>query len=192
MPFLMNVVAAMPLESGEVLLALHDARKLEMMEGRVEIANEQPHADSTRIIVSRGRKDNIIDYRMFVDCGGQKPPEFSEYPFPSLVRTGDVREARATFADPAEAKKVPEPKQDKLCVGEDGRPAYRIEGLDIDPFYHLFRADGMPDSRLHDISFPLTNGLRPYSYGLQACNETARILVGGWVAEYRHSHFRGI
>ncbi|WAC18762.1 FAD/NAD(P)-binding protein [Luteolibacter sp. SL250] len=181
MPFLMNVVAAMPLESGEVLLALHDAGKLELMEGRVELAEEQPHADSTRIVVSGGRRDAVIDYRMFIDCGGQKPLELSDYPFPSLVRAGDVREARALFADPAEAARVPEKKRDKLCTGEDGRPAYRVGGLDIDPFYRLVRADGMPDSRLHDISFPLTTGLRPYSYGLQACNETARILIEGWM-----------
>jgi hypothetical protein len=171
----------MPLESGEVLLALHDAGKLELMEGRVEVAEEQPHADRTRVVVSEATKDTTIDYRMFIDCSGQKPLELSDYAFQSLVQAGAVREARASFADPTEARKAAQKKQDKMCIGEDGKPAYRIGGLDIDPFCRLVRADGMPDSRLHDISFPLTTGLRPYSYGLQACNETARILVEGWM-----------
>ena len=182
MPFVMNVIAAMPLESGETLLALHDAGKLEMMEGRVEIPDEQPHADSTRVLITGGRRDVAIDYRMFIECGGQKPLDIGEYPFPSLVASGAVRQAYVAFADRDAWEEVAdEKKKDKITVGRDGRPAYRVGGLDIDPCYRLIRADGSADPRLHDISFPLTTGLRPYSYGLQACDETARLLVEGWL-----------
>ena len=40
-------------------------------------------------------------------------------------------------------------------------------------------------SRIYDIAAPHTSGLRPYSYGLQACNHTAAIVVQAWVEEIK-------
>ena len=181
MPFLMNVIAAMPLPSAEIMLALHDAGKLDIVSGKVEIAEKQPRGDRTRVTVTEGRKETVSDYEMFIDCGGQKPLEIGDYPFPSLVRHGRVRRAAAPFADERNADMlVPEEQRDKVTTNDQGRTAYFIGGLDIDPAYRLIGADGKADARLYEISFPLTSGLRPYSYGLQACNETARLLVEGW------------
>ncbi len=182
MPFLMNVIAAMPLPSGEALLALHEAGKLELVSGKVEIPDHQPHADSTRIEITADGGKEIRDYRMFIDCGGQKPLELEDYPFQSLVKGGHVCAARVPFSDPSAIDaSVPGEKRDKLTTGPGGHPAFLIGGLQIDPAYRLIDAGGRPDPRLHEISFPLTSGLRPYSYGLQACNETARLLVEGWL-----------
>lgn len=181
MPFLMNVIAAMPLPSGETMLALHDAGKLEMISGKVEIARIQPRGDRTRITVTEGKRETVIDYEMFIDCGGQKPLEVEDYPFQTLVHHGRVRRAVAVFEDEGNADvMVPEEKRRLITTDDAGRTAYQVGGLDIDPAYRLISAGGKPDARLYEISFPLTSGLRPYSYGLQACSETARLLVAAW------------
>jgi hypothetical protein len=38
-------------------------------------------------------------------------------------------------------------------------------------------ADGESNPRTYAMSFPHTTGKRSYSYGLQACNDTARIVI---------------
>lgn len=183
MPFLMNVIAAMPLPSGRKILALHEAGKLSIMPGKVEIADEQPNADTTRVLVTEGGRTSSMDYKMFVDCSGQKRLEIEDYPFQSLVRGGVIRQAKAAFADDDSPNALSaDPSPGVTATDSKGRPLCLIGGLDIDPFYRVKGADGKPNPVIHEISFPLTSGLRPYSYGLQACSETARILVAGWIA----------
>jgi len=182
MPFLMNVIAAMPLPSGATMLALHDAGKLDIVSGNVEIEEKQPLGGRIRISVTEGKRETAIDYDMFIDCSGQKALETKDYPFQSLVDHGRVRGAAVAFSDDHAADTmVPEEKRNKITTDDEGRTAYLVGGLDIDPRYRIVGADGKPDTRLYEISFPLTTGLRPYSYGLQACGDTARLLVEGWM-----------
>ena len=186
MPFLMNVIAAMPLASGKMLLALYDASKLELVSGKVTIDEAAQDDDMTTITVE-GEEDapTTLRYRMFVDCSGQKPLELDDYPFPSLVKSGTVRTARAPFLKADAAPEiVPEEKKDHL-LNEGGTVAYAIGGVDIDGAYRLIGHDGQANPRLHDISFPHTTGVRPYSYGLQACSDTAAILTQFLVEEVR-------
>jgi hypothetical protein len=184
MPFLMNVVAAMPLESGEILLALYDAGKLDLVAGKVEIGESQEHEGRTTVIVVNGEEKETIHYPMFVDCSGQKPLELEDYPFQSLVKSGRVRRARAAFSD---REKIHEsvPTERRELLFQDGATfCYHIGGVDIDAAYRLIGADGKSEVRLCDIAFPHTSGVRPYSYGLQACSDTSLILIKSWVLEF--------
>jgi uncharacterized NAD(P)/FAD-binding protein YdhS len=183
MPFQMKVIAAMPLISGHTLLALYDAGKLELLAGEVSVPEKQEEKGVTTITVECGEEKSVVSYRMFVDCGGQKPLELEEFPFPSLVKSGSVRKARAAFAKPSDADKaVPDEKKDRLFQS-DGEPLYHTGGVDVDACYRLIGCDGHPNPRIHDIAFPHTSGRRPYSYGLQACTDTSAIVVGAWVEE---------
>lgn len=185
MPFMMNVIAAMPLPSGSTILALYDAGKLDMVPGRVSIAEEQPEAGMTTITVEHEGEERTLSYRMFIDCSGQKPLELENYPFPSLVQNGSVRKARASFCQgAATVAALPEDKRAHLFE-DDEETCYHIGGIDIDGTYRLIGSDGRPNPRLHDIAFPHTSGIRPYSYGLQACSDTSAILVRAWVEEIK-------
>lgn len=44
----------------------------------------------------------------------------------------------------------------------------------------MINTAGIANPRLFDVAFPHATGIRPYSYGLQACELTARMLVTGW------------
>lgn len=192
MPFVMNVIAAMPLPSGRILLALYDAGKLDIVSGKASVAGRDEAKGGIVIEVEdeEGGKSSL-SYRLFIDCSGQKPLEPADYPFPGLVESGSVRKARAPFADPARAEElVPEEKRDHLEDGGDGT-AYVIGGIDIDGSYRIIGGDGKANPRIHDIAFPHTSGLRPYSYGLQACNETSAILVRTWVEAFESARSPG-
>lgn len=181
MPFLMNVIAAMPLSSARILLALNDAGKLDLVPGRVEI-EDTPSADGiTRLRVDDGGIITQVEYRMFIECGGQRAMGLEDYPFPALVKKGAVRKARAPFADPANP---PEGKEDNIFT-ENGTLLYETGGVDIDASYRIIGKGGQPNSRIHDIAFPHTSGVRPYSYGLQACDATCEILIRTWMDSIR-------
>ncbi len=180
MPFLMNVIAAMPLQSADKLLALYDAGKLEMVSGKAHLADEQEDAETTTVTVEdEDGNESKVTYRLFVDCSGQRPLEPEDYPFQGLVDQGAARKARASFAD---GSSLTEEQREKV-FREAGEPLYPLGGMDIDGTYRLIGADGEPSPRIHDISFPHTSGVRPYSYGLQACSDTGAILVRSWIEE---------
>eukprot|EP00903_Cladosiphon_okamuranus_P003796 g3794.t1 len=177
MPFLMNVIAAMPLESAEMLLALYEVGKIELVEGRVTIGDSPADSGITRVTVERENSEQTLEYRMFVDCSGQKPMELSDFPFPGLAETSAVREARADFLEQKEADNVDPEK----LIKERGTEKLLTGGIDVDAAFRLIGGDGRPNPRIHDLSFPHTSGVRPYSYGLQACDATAAAVVNTWV-----------
>ncbi|MEP2775346.1 MAG: FAD/NAD(P)-binding protein [Luteolibacter sp.] len=180
MPFLMNVIAAMPLQSARMLLALHEAGKVRLVGGKVQVEGAGKTPGSTRVTVDDDGTKTEIEYRMFVDCSGQGAMEIDDYPFHRLVEEGAVRAARAQFIDTEAAEEV---DVDKL-LDDDGVPMLLTGGIDIDAGFRVIGEDGQANPRICDISFPHTSGVRPYSYGLQACNATAGIVVQSWLDSY--------
>jgi uncharacterized NAD(P)/FAD-binding protein YdhS len=179
MPFLLNVIAALPLKSADILLALHEAGRLELLTGKVEV--QEKTDGQTEVEVDDEGERQTIRYKMFIDCSGQPPVETENYPFPALVKQGAVRAARVRFADIARAEKMCQ--DDDACLSASDGPRYLLPGIDIDGAYRVIGEDGRANSRIFDIAFPHTSGLRPYSYGLQACNHTAGIVVEAWRLE---------
>jgi hypothetical protein len=182
LPFLMNVIAALPLASGRMLLALRDAGKLEIVTGKAEVADRSSEATTTTVKVDDNGEKSEVSYRMFVDCSGQGGLELKDFPFPSILKDGGIREARAPFRDPKAADALPEEQREKVFE-EQGCRYFPIGGIEIDRDYRLVGRDGRTSRKIADLAFPHTSGVRPYSYGLQACNDTARLWVAGWAAE---------
>jgi uncharacterized NAD(P)/FAD-binding protein YdhS len=180
MPFLMNVIAAMPLPSGNLLLALYDAKKLEIVAGYASIAEEHKKGLTT-VNVKDGEAVYPIDYKMFIQCGGQKPLNIDDYPFRSLVEKGVVRKARVKFADDNEAKNLLKSDKKELVLKKKNEYYYATGGIDIDGSYRVISENDKPNNSIHDITFTHITGIRPYSYGLQACSATSHILVQAWI-----------
>ena len=187
MPFLMNVIAALPLSSARILLALHEAGILKLVSGHVSIDPDDQPPGATRIEVDDDGELTRIDYPLYILCGGQRALEIDDYPFSSLVESGAVRKARASFRRRLEH---PE-REDGDVFLEDGIHYRHTGGIDIDASFRVIGRDGRPNPRILDIAFPHTSGVRPYSYGLQACDTTARILVLAWIQEIHHHPTHG-
>lgn len=184
MPFLMNVIAAMPLPSANLLLALYDAGKLEIVSGYATVAKSHEKGVTT-IEVQDGEATYPIDYRMFIQCGGQKPVGLDDYPFQSLVKDGVVRRATSKFSDAQEAKALLESDKKDRVYRKQGTYYLYTGGIEIDASYRVIGEADKPNDCIHDITFTHATGSRPYSYGLQACNATSQILVEAWVKSLR-------
>lgn len=184
MSFLMNVIAALPLQSAEILLALYDANCIELKSGFVNFPEDAFENNETKIIVkSADGSEEEISYQLFVNCGGGKKLELDDFPFQSLVNQGVVSAATAKCAD-EEVCSQQSKTSDKiqLVKNKDGLEM-KLSGIQIDSSYRTINKQGLINNFLYDINFTHTNGLRPYSYGLQACSATSLILVESWLAE---------
>lgn len=182
--FLMNVIAALPLSSAEILLALYDAKAIELKAGYVSFNEGSFENNKTKITVeSENENTEELEYKLFVNCGGQKKLEIDDYPFQALVEKGLVKCATAPFTNPKIDKKLSESIDPDLIIYNDGDIKLKLSGIDIDSSYRTINNKGTSNPFLYDINFTHTNGLRPYSYGLQACSATSLILVESWVAE---------
>ena len=178
MPFLLNVISALPLSSAKILLALYEAGKLDMVSGEVEIINRKTDRDPTRIQVTDGESVSSITYKMFISCGGQQSIEISNFPFQGLVEKGLVSLAQASFMDGKAPEKMDGLDPDKII--NDQKQSYQIGGIAIDASYRILNNQGKPVNNLFDVAFTHTLGIRPYSYGLQACSATTEIMVERW------------
>ncbi|MCW2119988.1 FAD/NAD(P)-binding protein [Flavobacterium sp. 7A] len=181
-PFLMNVIAAMPIGSAKILLALYDADCIDLVTGKVTILEGKPDDKKTSIEI-KGNNDIVTStsFDLFINCSGQNNIPFENYPFPSMINLGIIRKSRAKFkTQPSiiEIKSLAKPEN----LFYDHQMAFlHIDGIDIDASYRVVRQDGNIETKIHDLTFTHTSGCRPYSYGLQACCATSTILVDSWI-----------
>lgn len=178
MPFLMNVIAAMPIPSAKVLLALYDANKIEIVPGYVNILESQ---DFTTIEVTHNDKQSIHLYPMFINCSGQSAIRVEDYPFQSLVKEGFVTQPEVLFKKDPRGMELTTMEKEKI-IKKENTFFYELSGININSSYCLVNANGDTIEAIQDISFAHSSGLRPYSYGLQACSATSEIVVANWVA----------
>lgn len=183
MSFLMNVIAALPISSANILLALYDAGCIELIAGKVEVLEDQDKPDQTTVQVEK--QHGILEtfpYKMFINCAGQKNLELEQFPFPSLIKNGSVRKARAKFETISEPDDLPKSVNKDLILKEGNELLLYTGGVDVDAAYRIIDNAGNPNENIYDISFTHTSGCRPYSYGLQACSATSKILTEVWLA----------
>lgn len=183
MSFLMNVIAALPLSSADILLALYDADCIELVTGKVEVMEDAVNKNRTHIKVEQEDGTKIpLDYIMFVNCAGQKNIDLEQFPFTSLIKGGKVRKARAQFEKVKTSIELPESVNRELIFTDQDKLSLYTGGIDVDAAYRLIDEDGTPNNNIFDISFTHTSGCRPYSYGLQACSATSKILTEVWLS----------
>jgi uncharacterized NAD(P)/FAD-binding protein YdhS len=172
LPFVMNVMAALPLKSAKILMAVHDAGRLELIPGKVE-TDHAKNEPTVRVKASDGNGE-IHEYRLFIDCSGQSPVGERSFPFRSLVEHALVSTA---LADVASEESMEDIDTAKIRKTSRGSSAMELGGMAVTDSYQLIADRGKPTNGLYDIAVPHIAGLRPYCYGLQACDEAAGILV---------------
>lgn len=181
MPFLMNVIAALPLSSASILLALDDADCIELITGKAEILESQKNTKETILkVVDENRGEKIYNYEMFINCAGQKNIELEDYPFQSLVKNKMIRKARAKFNEVLPEEDLYEGVSKNQIFAKNNDSFLYSGGIEIDAAYHIIGENGNPNPTIHDITFSHTSGCRPYSYGLQACSATSKIVIEAW------------
>ena len=136
-PVFVDGYGAVPHESIERILALHQAGRLEIIalgdDYRVEVASGGNGA-------SLHQGADRIDYPVFIEATGQRALGALQFPFLSLIQQGVVRDQASS---------------------DDGSP----RGIAIDDGFQVV-ADGLPPGRLFCLSLPFILGSHPFIQGL--------------------------
>ena len=180
-PFLMNVIAALPIKSAKILSALYDAGCISLHSGKVEIL-DQNDAEKGVVISLQDEDKNaeILHYKKFINCGGQGIVDLKNYPFQSLVNDKTVTASTANFKSTQVAFELEENKTAEIVtIAEEKR--LKLGGIAIDATYRIISADEVVSKNIYDISIQHILGAKPYSYGLQACNANAAVVVNTWI-----------
>lgn len=181
-PFLMNVIAALPICSANILLAMYDANCIELVAGVVKVL--EGAAEDKKTLIEIKEKDGcelISVFDLFINCSGQSNIIFEKYPFQSMINRGTIRKSRAKFKESPTFTEMKSLLNDEKVFFENQEAFLYTEGIDVDAAYRVVRQDGSIEPKIHDITFIHTTGCRPYSYGLQACSATSTILVDSWI-----------
>lgn len=182
MPFLLNVIAALPLESAKIMLALYKQGKLELLKGSVEIMNATSNKDDFTIIKVKNETGvKKIKYKKFIACSGQKSITLKNFQFQSLVTSGKVREPLSKVISIKNFYEILENSNEVDLIKNEKDWYMKLKGLEIDSNFKLVDNYGNSDSSLYNLSFTHTSGIRPYSYGLQACELTSRIAIKDFI-----------
>jgi len=184
LPFVMTVMAALPLRSAKILMAVHDAGSLELQQGKAKV-EAGSNGEAVRVVTEDGGTEKVYEYKMFIDCTGQSPVDKSGFPFPSLVESGLVTRSIAPFANGIPPEGV---DPTKIFTTKSGDHVLELGGMAVSDNYQLISGNGTPVEGLYDIAVPHAAGLRPYCYGLQACNEAAGILVEALISQYERKN----
>ena len=178
MPLISIVIAFVPQSSSRELLALHDAGRLEVVnvgtDSRVEPASDRGanyfYTDESGIEVK-------THYKTFVDCVGQRPLNFEEFPFKSLVDNGNVSPAYLRFRSVEQAKEQMLAGNDHMFVAPDGAIFLQVPGVKIDDSFRLVDHSGNASQRLFMMAVPYMGGYNPDYSGLDFCAATSAIIA---------------
>ena len=179
MPLISIVIAFVPQSSSRELLALHDAGRLEVVnvgtDSRIEPASDRGanyfYTDESGIEVK-------THYKTFVDCVGQRPLDFEEFPFKSLVDNGNVSPAYLRFRSVEQAKEQMLAGNDHMFVAPDGAIFLQVPGVKIDDSFRLVDHSGNASQRLFMMAVPYMGGYNPDYSGLDFCAATSAIIAG--------------
>ncbi len=153
-PVFVDDYATIPHESIKRLLALHNAGKLEIKALGERYRVDSHRAEGGAIVQVEGED---LHFPAFIEAVGQRPLAAKDFPFPSLLSQGIVRDESS--ADPS-------------------KPA---RGIVIDDRFHPV-AFGVATDQLFCLSLPFILGRHPFSQGITSSHEMGAV-VGGALAE---------
>ncbi|ANP91654.1 MULTISPECIES: FAD/NAD(P)-binding protein [Rhizobium] len=165
MPLVSHVVAFLPQQSCEQLLALNDAGHLTQatISGDWSTTEDGGHQISLSYIDPDTEAKISLNYDLIVDCRGQRPAAFEKFPFPSLARQGTVSPAKIGAS--------------RLTQGRSGQENALVGGVDVDDRFHTIGEGGEVNKSLFVLAAPHIHGLYPYHSGLPFCNEATKIVA---------------
>ncbi|MEO6598261.1 MAG: FAD/NAD(P)-binding protein [Polyangiaceae bacterium] len=158
-PVFVDDYATIPHKSIKRLLALHNAGRLEI-KALGERYRVDSHRDEGGAVVQLGAER--LHFPAFIEAVGQRPLPAKEFPFPSLLAQGIVRDESS-----------PDPS----------KPA---RGIVIDDRFHPI-ADGVATDQLFCLSLPFILGRHPFSQGITSSHEMGAVVGAALAAAIARS-----
>ena len=160
-PIFVDDYATVPHESIERLIALHRAKKLDVLR-----AGDDYTLDTET--VERGAHlmigDTAYDFDAFIEAMGQRALSVHDFPFPSLWKQGIVHNATA-------------PHFVYTPLGQRVKKNVDIGGIDLDEAFHPV-SDSPFTNQLYCLSLPFMLSQFPFSQGITSSHEMGQAVAG--------------
>jgi uncharacterized NAD(P)/FAD-binding protein YdhS len=152
-PIFVDDYATVPHESIQRMLALHGAGKLEILAVGDDYRIDSHQPEGGAVLHLNAER---LHFSVFIEATGQRPLSAKDFPFPSLLTQGIVRDAPSP--DPARASR----------------------GIVIDDQFHPISED-IRDDQLFCLSLPFILGRHPFIQGITSSHEMG-LMVGEQLA----------
>lgn len=167
MPLIAVVIAYVPQNSAQELLAMHRAGCLEIV-AVGEDSEVLPQTDGG-IIYRYSDVDGVTKeeyFHIFVDCIGQPHLSFEELPYPSLIEHKTVSRAKIYFREAAAAKKELENGNPKVFMDHSNNYYLLVPGISINDSFQAVDDFNALNERIYVMAVPFIGGYNPDYSGL--------------------------
>jgi len=177
MPLISIVIAFVPQQSCEEMLALHYEGLLDIIAvGHDSEVTVSKTAGITYIYTDDDKKQHQKQYDIFVDCIGQPHLSYTDFPFKSLLNDNIISPARLQFKDYELGKSAVENGEKDIMVDTDGKYYLNVSGITINDNFQVIDKFGAYSSRISIMAVPYIGGYNPDYSGLDFSEEaSARI-----------------
>ncbi len=185
------VIAFVPHSSVKELLALYHAGRLSL----VEVGSESEVVAQETGVEYRyknGQRESVSPrFLTYVDCVGQQALGLDQFPFPTLVEQGVVRQARLRFRKPEEGRRKFAESPKAVEKDPDGSYHLIVPGIAINDNYLPLQADGGVNRRVAIMAVPFIGGHNPDYSGLDFCEKASKLVVAGILNEAKPAPYSG-
>lgn len=177
-PLISIVIAFVPQQSVEELLALHAAGILSLVDVGENSRVEPLQAGGIRYhyTTSDGKECNDF-YAMFVDCVGQPVLSFADLPFKSLKERQTVAPAVVKFKSYAAGEDAYAKGVKGVGKAKDGHYYMQLPGVAINDHFQITDMYGKINERIYMLAVPFIGGFNPDYSGLDFIEEASLRVV---------------
>lgn len=181
-PLISVVIAFVPQQSVQELLALHAAGVLSLVDvgedSEVEVRSEG--GINYRYKDGQGQESSNY-YPMFIDCIGQPTLSIADLPFPGLRSSETVAPAVVKFRQYLAGERAYMDGVKGVGKAKDGNYYLQLPGVAINDHFQITDIYGMINERLYMLAVPFIGGFNPDYSGLDFAEEASQRVVDSLV-----------
>nr|WP_294900446.1 FAD/NAD(P)-binding protein [uncultured Pedobacter sp.] len=177
MPLISLVIAYVPQSSCEDLMALQDAGVLDI----VSVGDDSeiiPQDNGGIIYQYKDENDKTLNvsYKTFIDCIGQAPLSYEDFPFKSFLEDRTVSQATIKFKSSTEGLKYYEEHPNDV-INMDNNYYLKVSGITINDHFQIVDEYGMSNNEVYMMAVPYISGYNPDYSGLDFCESASQKIV---------------
>lgn len=178
MPLISIVIAFVPQNSAREMLALYDARVLELIpvDKESEVIPEPTGGVIYHYKDEMGKLKSAY-YKTFVNCIGQPRLSYEQFPFKSMLLNKTISPAHVRFRLATEGRVAMERDSRQVEVDGSGNYYLKVAGITINDNFQVADQFGAYNERIYIMAVPYISGYNPDYSGLDFCEEASKRIV---------------
>ncbi len=174
MPLIGIIIAMVPQQSAETLIALYDAGALEIVSVN-ENSTVEPHEKKGCLYryTSETGEEVEAHYNMFIDATGQPQFPYKDFLFKGLMKNGTVSPAQMQFRSASHAQELMA-NNDAIEKDSVGNYWLTLPGISINDHFQVLDKFGAANNSIFIMAVPYISGLNPDFSGLDFCERASK------------------